>query len=80
MTGTKGAGKLKEAGENFAGAADFHFVLPVLVNGALTNGAVDKPAKIAAFKLPGRTLLFSDRRAFFYPPARFAAVGTDVFA
>lgn len=51
-------GWLKNALENLTGAANFHFFIPGAVNVAVAYGSVDKPAKISAFKFPGRALLF----------------------
>ena len=44
------------------------------MSAAFTDGAIDKPAKISAFKLPGRTLFLLFSRTFFYSPAGFVAV------
>ena len=43
------------------------------MHAALTDGAIDKPAKISAFKLPGRTLFLLVGGTFLDRPARFAA-------
>ena len=71
--------RLKNACEYFTGAACFHFVVPVFVNAAVANRTVDKPAEIAAFKFPGRTLLFLIGRTVFQFPARFAVFRTVAF-
>ena len=70
----KKGGRLKNAGKNLTGTADFHLFAPVLVNVAVTDCAVDKPAKASALKLPGRTLSLLIGSTFFYPPAWFVAV------
>jgi hypothetical protein len=44
------------------------------VNAAVTDGAIDKPAKISAFKLPGWTLFLLFGSTFFYSPAWFVGV------
>ena len=43
------------------------------MNAAVANRTVDKPAKVAAFKFPGRALFLLFGRTFFYSPAWFAA-------
>jgi hypothetical protein len=78
LSGRKRGGRLKYVGENLTGAADLHLLFPVVVNAALTNGAIDKPTEISAFKLPSRTFFLLFGWAFFYPPALsvgFRAVG-----
>jgi len=65
-------GQLKNSGEHLAGAADLHLVLPILVNAAVANRTIDKPAQVPALEFPGGTLLFLSGRTAFYAPTRLA--------
>ena len=61
------------------GSTNFHLLVPVFLVGALTDRAVDEPAKFTAVKFPGRAIFFTLGRAFFYCPAVFLInrVGLD---
>jgi hypothetical protein len=64
---------IQEAGKDFAGAADFHFGIPVFLGLALTDRAVYKPAELAGTKFPGRATVSPGRGAFFHRPAGFGS-------
>jgi hypothetical protein len=67
-------GRLKNFCEYLTGSADFHLFVPVPMNIAIANGAIDEPTQVSTFELPGRALLLSFRGTFFYRPASFFAV------
>ena len=66
-----GCEPLEKGLQHLALPADFHFFLPVLLDLALAEGAVDEPAELAGLELPGRTVDFSLARTLFDGPARF---------
>ena len=74
LAGRRKEGWSKNAGEYLTGSADLHFIFPVLMSAAFTDGAIDKPAKISAFKLPGRAIFLLFGSTFFYSPACFFGV------
>jgi len=78
--GKKKGGRLKNASENLTGAANFHLFVPIFVNAAIANGAIDEPTEVATLKLPGGTLFLSIGITFFDSPAGLAAVLCAKFA
>ena len=63
--------------KNFTGPAKIHFFFPGGIGIAVTERAIDEPAKIAGLEFPGRTLLFLLGRTCFSLPARRRAL--DIF-
>jgi hypothetical protein len=74
QSGRRKEGRSKNVVENLTGAADLHLLFPILLNAAVTDGTIDKPAKISAFKLPGRAFFLLLGSTFFYSPAWFFGV------
>jgi hypothetical protein len=64
--------RLQQIRENLTRSANFHLFLPIHLNRAFTNGAVNKPAEPSGLELPGRTLLLLLRRTSLYNPARLS--------
>jgi hypothetical protein len=61
---------LQKRAKNLTASADLHFFLPVLLDHAVTDGSIDKPAKVTGPKFPGRAAMFLFSGALFYSPAR----------
>ena len=59
--------------KNITRPARCHLFLPGFMNGAFTNGTIDKPAERTGLKFPGRALGLSIRGTFFNYPAWFQA-------
>jgi hypothetical protein len=72
--------QLKHPGKDLTRAAYFHFIFPFIVDAAITYGTVDKPAKIAGIKFPGRALKFLIAITFSGFPAGLAFIRFAVFS
>jgi hypothetical protein len=57
-------------GKAIARFADFDLLLPIFMNSAFTNGAVNEPAQISHLELPCRTPALQFKGALLLDPAR----------
>jgi len=63
----------QERRQNLTALADLHLFVPVFLNHAFTNGAINKPTEPSSLELPGRTLFLAIGRTFFDNPARLSS-------
>jgi len=63
--------KIQNRFKNFTFPANFNLLVPTMTDFPFTDGSGDKPAQVAGFKLPGRTLFFPVWRAFSLHPTWF---------
>ena len=65
---------LEHGYKHLTGATYLHLFFPVFLYRSFTNGSVNKPAKIAGRKFPGRAALLLFRRTLFDHPASLCAL------
>ena len=63
----------QERRQNLTALADLHLFVPVFLNHAFTNGAINKPTEPPSLELPGRTLFFALGGTALNSPARLSS-------